>query len=775
MWKPISLEAKDFSSFHELNYTFEKGHATLIFGNNMDNESQLSNGSGKSAFLEAIAVGLTGSTLRDIKTDEIINDHADEATVVLQLENDSTGQRMLITRVLSRKKPQNIEVSFLVCNEEGEPAWEPCPEPSVNEYNRLVLEQIGITKEDLYNNYILCKHKYASFLSSSDKEKKEIINRFSNGVLVDESIEELHKDMEPAKEKLLAAQGKVENCKGKIQAVEEQIETSLRESAERSKNKKERIAEWEDKIAEKRAQIRQLKEEIKILNDSYEDLDTLNNNIVAIEELDLPLEEAYGKVKEELEKFGVGKISDYGSQIKISNAQINGFKKEIDECNAYMAEQEKHIKEIEVSVEIGEKYVEDFEKEFAKNTEKINADLNNIQDLRKELSAIREVNMQRRSKTVRNIARLEKQLAGVIVCPKCKHEFLLSEDVDLMESRKEYELTQKELEKIEADFNKLDDASKSYDKSEINLNNKLSEYRLKRRKCTDRLETLKGNLQKEMNAEIRCQGEIDSLNAKISALSESISLARDRMFDEAYAEIDKATSETDTNISNKGMFIGNANGAIASYQESIEDIKKSSENNITESLEESKKRYQTELAEAISEMEKLEGEFNKLKNQESTFVEFKTYLANSKIEALGAITNEFLEAIGSDIRIVFSGYTVLKSGKVRDKISISLERDGVDCGSFCKFSEGEKARVNLANILAMHKLTNVSCDEGKGLDLLILDEILDATDETGLANIFDSLNSFKITSLVVSHGLVQEGYPYKLIVNKKNGVSYLND
>ena len=67
--------------------------------------------------------------------------------------------------------------------------------------------------------------------------------------------------------------------------------------------------------------------------------------------------------------------------------------------------------------------------------------------------------------------------------------------------------------------------------------------------------------------------------------------------------------------------------------------------------------------------------------------------------ALSRITNEFLQDIGSDIRIRFDGYTVLKSGKVREKISISLLRDGMDCGSFGKFSAGEAARVNLATIL----------------------------------------------------------------------------
>ena len=178
------------------------------------------------------------------------------------------------------------------------------------------------------------------------------------------------------------------------------------------------------------------------------------------------------------------------------------------------------------------------------------------------------------------------------------------------------------------------------------------------------------------------------------------------------------------------------------------------------------------VGQRIGDMQKFFNGDNEM-DEEATFTEFKTHLANTKIDALSHITNEFLEAIGSDIRIAFSGFTVLKSGKIRDKISISLIRDGVDCGSFDKFSEGEKARVNLANILAMHKLTNVNCDDDKGLDLLILDEILEATDEQGLSNIFDALNQLQITSLVVSHGNIAEGYPYKTVVNKLNGVSYI--
>lgn len=47
---------------------------------------------------------------------------------------------------------------------------------------------------------------------------------------------------------------------------------------------------------------------------------------------------------------------------------------------------------------------------------------------------------------------------------------------------------------------------------------------------------------------------------------------------------------------------------------------------------------------AVSERSKIESRLNALKEQGQRFVEFKTYLANTKIEALSKITNEFWKA-----------------------------------------------------------------------------------------------------------------------------------
>ena len=247
------------------------------------------------------------------------------------------------------------------------------------------------------------------------------------------------------------------------------------------------------------------------------------------------------------------------------------------------------------------------------------------------------------------------------------------------------------------------------------------------------------------------------------------------MFDEVFDNIDLCTKNLEQAIANLENDIKVAEASIATYEDQIKTLESASDDDMLARLKESKEKYDKAWAEAVKRKEAIEFQLNKLKAQEATFIEFKTYLANTKIKAISQITNDFLDAIGSDIRVNLSGYTVLKSGKVRDKISVSLIRDGIDCGSFDKFSAGEKCRVELASVLALHKLSNVNCEDGKGLNLLVIDEILDCTDEAGLANVFKALNDTQVTALVVSHGNIAENYPNRLVVTKQNGVSSINE
>lgn len=71
---------------------------------------------------------------------------------------------------------------------------------SIDEYNKFILDKLGISRDEIYNNFILSKYKYQNFLASSDKEKKEFINRFSNGNMVDEAIARIVEDKASGRE-----------------------------------------------------------------------------------------------------------------------------------------------------------------------------------------------------------------------------------------------------------------------------------------------------------------------------------------------------------------------------------------------------------------------------------------------------------------------------------------------------------------------------------------------------------------------------------------------
>lgn len=772
MWTLIQVYAKNLCAFKLLDYKLLQKHTTLIFGNNMDNDSQGSNGSGKSAMLEAIAIGITGETLRKIKMDEIINDAENEAIVSLLLLNTATGQRLTIQRIISRKAAQVIKVC--VCANETEDNEVCIEQASVADYNKFILETLGLTKEDIFSNFILSKHKYLSFLSSSDREKKEIINRFSNGVIVDESIIALQEDTVPIQELLKQAELSVANHTGRVETLQEQINTAITESTERSQKKAERIANWNKAIADKRNHIREQNILINKANEILDQYDKTDKVLQKLENGKKDAKECFEIISEHFASHTLPLPRNFAA-ISIKNQkELEVVAKEYAEVQKQLTQHDKKIviakNSYDKLLKQYEKFQEDFDKKSTKAEEKINMLLSSVNKLETDNSRLRTQRVQLEA----DIADLQKQLAGVIVCPKCQHEFTLANDIDIndvklkLQDRKgesqdilnSIETNERSIAEITAEGRKARQEQDRLNNCKIEWSTKITET------CTalDELSRGASSLANKMQA----------LQNQMNILQKSIEEVRVNLFDDAYAILDEAIQRQESEIKRAELNINNANGAIQSYEESIHDIENASETDMIETLKANKKKYEKELTLAISQKENVEQRLNSYKEQEATFIEFKTHLANTKIDALSHITNEFLEAIGSDIRIAFSGFTVLKSGKIRDKISISIIRDGVDCGSFDKFSEGEKARVNLANILAMHKLTNINCDDNKGLDLLILDEILEATDEQGLSNIFDALNQLQITSLVVSHGNIAENYPYKTVVNKLNGISFID-
>lgn len=769
MWKLNCITAQNLCAFRELDYQLQQKVTTLIFGNNLDNESQRSNGSGKSALIECIAVAITGNPLRKIKNEEIINDNAEECFVNAQFVNDSCNEIFTIERRLFRKASATVTCSI---ERDGNTVeTDEAVQATVEAYNRYILEKLGITKDELFNNFLLSKFKFQDFLSSSDREKKEIINRFSNGIMVDNAIEKLSEDIEPIQEDMHKADLEIAGIDGRIEMLVEQITNEENSQAEKKRTKNEKIATMQQTISTKRELIRQKKEEVKAVENIQEKLKIADTDMQKFENEEHSVRSYLTGIRTILSPLGI-ELSDWEKIIERKHAEQHTLEAELTQWGKNLVNAEEKVNSLTISQNLLKTEYQTFATSYALKTNSFDKKLVEMeQQISRINSDAGELRKNRRTLSTA-IEELRARLAGTITCPKCKYIFLVSDShfdvatglIELNDRKTEFENMSSLITECE---NKTVTIEKSQeemrdDKRTLACQNSDWEDRLERtarqmRVASDELEMVSTNHKKVKNA--------------INSLLESIEGICKRVFDEAFDLIDDASREKKRKVKDLQEEMQTAKCSIETLEEAIKELNMSSPSGTVDSLKVSLKTYRKKSSEAVRIKSDIDKRMQCLEEQHQRFIRFKSYLANTKIDALSKITNEFLENIGSDIRVKFSGYTILKTGKLREKISVSLIREGIDLGSFGKFSAGEAARVNLAIILAMQKLINSNCELDKGLDLLVLDEILEAVDEDGLSSMFNALNTLGITALVVSHGNISESYPHKLVITKKHGYS----
>ena len=774
MWKLKSIEAENLCAFRSLAYTLQQGVTTLIFGNNKDNDSQQSNGAGKSALLECIAVGLTGSPLRKIRTEEIINDAAEQCRIILHLANDASNEELIIARSIPRKGASTVACKLyrggeLVTTDEA-------VQHSVDAYNKYILEKLGITREELLNNFILSKYRYEDFLSSSDKEKKEIINRFSNGILVDEAIARVEEDIEPLSSEQQKIDLELAGIDGRIEMLQEQIAKEVAAGEERGRSRETRIAELEEAIATKREYIRTHKETLTGIDATIAKVDKADKELQALESSDTSLEECLKAIDAVMTLLPDARRTDWNHTLKLKKEDLLLAQSSLENLDASVNHAEAVLKEKYDSFEKFKVQYTDFVTQYGDKCEEYSIRLQEIdKTLRSLASRLEELRRKRRVISA-GIDELSNKLAGSITCPKCGHEFLVAQpNFDIEAGTKELRLRQQQLSEINGNIEAEQNSTEEAEMQQSKLNSERRTLDSDRSRWEQELSDHERAVCSATSEVERAEHNRRRTKAEVAAMQDEIDSIRRKAFDEFFGNIDERNAALSRERRKIVEDIRSADCAIETLQETIREVNEMAAEDLTLSLRKTLEQEKQRSMETAKRKFEVDDKVRALEVQRERFVQFKTYLANTKIEALSRITNEFLIGIGSDIRIRFDGYTVLKSGKVREKISISLLRDGVDCGSFGKFSAGEAARVNLATILAMQKLVNANCDDEKGLDLLVLDEILEAVDEAGLSSMFDALNALGGTVLVVSHGNVAEGYPHKLVITKENGESRIGE
>lgn len=788
MWRLSNIQIRNIVSFHEAEFQVQQGVATLIFGRNEDNAAQPCNGSGKSSLIEAISFALTGEQLRKVKSvEEIINDDADEASVSLRLVNDYDGVQLTINRRISRNAPQLIQVIRQTGPYDTD--TEEIVQPTVLDYNKYILHEIGLTKDDIYNNFILCDNKYEGFFDCSDKSKKEVINRFSNGILIDESIARVQADMEPVAAKLEVANNNVISIKGSISAIERELEQADDKKANARQDRQRNIERLDEKIQNCLEQIQELEEKRQKGEKRLRTLRRLQSNIVEMEEADLSMLEAYHQIKAICEENDLGAISDF--------EQLSGsYKDQLATQKDFVTELTKQISDAEIQLANCKKECDEYSATYQKHTDedsqlrtkeadikaKINKEIKAIDTQLDNIEVAVKNNKKRQGELEAQISRNMALMEGVITCPNCQHQFLIGEETPVEEIRtklaqlqEEAEQKKSEITKLNKQFDETDDKAMAKTDEIQAVEEKAKERRAQLDKEFEALQSLSRKVNVAENKVNSLQRQQTTAQNEIDRLSGKIDVLKTRLFGEITGILEGRIQNGQQFIEQQGSSITFTEGQMKQYQQSKKELQEAPETDFTSSLKKSLEKYHDDLSEAEKTAAEIQAEYDTLKGQEVHFTLFKSYIARKKIDALSLIVNDFLEKIGSDIRLKLEGFTVTKTGKLRDKISVLVMRDGIDCGSYHKFSGGEKARLNLACILALHTLTNSNCEDGKGLDFIIIDELLDKSDEVGMATYCEALNKLNQTALLITQGGVSEAYPHKLLIVKKHGISTISD
>jgi DNA repair exonuclease SbcCD ATPase subunit len=173
---------------------------------------------------------------------------------------------------------------------------------------------------------------------------------------------------------------------------------------------------------------------------------------------------------------------------------------------------------------------------------------------------------------------------------------------------------------------------------------------------------------------------------------------------------------------------------------------------------------QQELGEWDAKAKQLTAKLNTINTLVKTFstTGLVAYKIENLVKDLEGISNEYLgELSGGRFQISFQ-----ISGS--DKLNVVITDNGTDI-DILALSGGERARVNVATLLAIRKLMQ-SLSQSR-INLLILDETIEALDVDGKEKLIEVLlKEESLNTVLVSHGF---SHPLleKVHVVKRNNIS----
>lgn len=413
---------------------------------------------------------------------------------------------------------------------------------------------------------------------------------------------------------------------------------------------------------------------------------------------------------------------------------IDSCKKKIVEIKASRKEKEKLKKDIEselneIDLESFKAIYKDIEEDLVQQKSERDVHESKLKEVRVKLSSLQS-----------SLSKIETLLAGVIVCPKCHHEFLLKNDKSVDELRKEKSIVERDVVKNKGDKTSIE--SNLEEIYEI-----IEQYNI---------------LNKETYEEEK------ELIQKQKIIRQKISLIEEQLI---HLNLEETRRTKEIEVKNKEILDNQRyinTKKEQKYSLTNDPVLKVDTSGVEGSIKEIDKQVKTLDPKILDKS----NEVFKVSQWTTRFKDFKMYLALEQLKNIQLRANDVLKSMGSDLRLVIEGFKKGANNKVKEEITPYVFREEIE--SFFYYSGGEQARVEIALILAIQQMINATKTYG-GMNFLLVDEVLESCDPLGVENIISSMSFLKQPTIIITHvpKLNEEIKQVKII--KENGISRLEE
>lgn len=711
------LILKNFLTYKDLEYEFEK-RPLLVQGLNLTDEKQKTNGTGKSGIQTGIEFCMTASNSRDVRDAELVTYDHKEANTQLFASCDIRKQKLHIDWTIKVKGSNTLR---LKTKQYGEGEWSDVSFSNVNDGKKFISEWFALSREDLFNYYIINKTRFKSFFKSSNREKVDLINRFSDASII-KGLEDI--DKEELELKFSNSTKAIDNSEGAIEQLKIQIEK------EENRNLKQENEEKKEKLLE---EIEEIEDDI---NDVEIKIRSEKGSIISLEEEDIKNSE------EDIATAKLGEI-DINKDIENSSAAVIKAQMNVDDAQKLVDEFESTNWDgerggFEEAIEEFEETVEELEEEDKKLLEK-------------------------ETKLLKFIQKVEVVLGGAIICPSCSHEFLLDGSIDLGEQKKKKNLADRL--KIQ-----LGDSKEGVSSAIFTAKGKIKgiEEEVSKINKKEELENRAKNLLIE--AVTITDKNLTAADKKLNSHRQELKTLTADMND--YKNDIKAYKASiiiiEGRISNYGQEITNLNTKISDLNDKIKDLSVGSNKALISSLKKDLRSLELKIEDQKKESSKIGDEIYNTNQWINNFKQFRTFLANQSLEIIEYHCNRYLIDMGSDLRVKMEGFKTLANGTIKEEISAKVIRNRER--TFSSFSGGEQGRLLFASILANRHMINETHPYG-GLDFLNIDEVFEGVDSVGLKYLIESAKTLNIPVMIITHVTDEEASSDRILVVKENGTS----